>query len=73
MRKHGICIVVVLVALIMLASCSEGLAGSYTSESGRFTIEFRNDGTCTWYQLEPLYDDVTEIFFEGTYEKEDDL
>lgn len=53
-----------LVAFVFICVACGSLSGTYRSESKKYSIEFKRNGTCTWYQ--------DGMFFNGTYEKEDD-
>ena len=60
------CIALVLVFALCLALCAcsgNSLNGKYVSESGTYTVEFKRDGSCTWYQ--------DGSFFNGTYQQVD--
>lgn len=66
-KKFSLCALLVLslsLSMIALTGCGHKLSGKYKSESGRYEIQFKNNGDCTWYQ------DGT--FFEGTYEWDKD-
>lgn len=42
----------ILAATLSLCACSEKeemLSGTYVGESGTYSVELREDGTCTWY------------------------
>ena len=43
-------VVVVLLIVALATGWFWMLGGSYTSESGRYTVEFTKTGKCTWYQ-----------------------
>ena len=65
--KKLISAICILTASLSLCACSEKeemLSGTYVGESGVYSIELSEDGTCTWY------DDGTA--YEGNYEKEED-
>ena len=64
MKKKIIVFFLAVVLCLTLCSCGSKLNGTYVSESGRFTIEFKTDGTCTWYQ--------DGLYFHGTYDKTDE-
>lgn len=66
-KKFLLIICLFSILLFSLSSCSpsDKLSGKYISESGDYSVEFKSDGTCRWYQK--LLD--TETFFDGTYEK----
>ena len=75
-------LLLVIVFLISLTACTQienplenkeetkasTLSGRYASSGNKYSVEFREDGTCTWYQ--PIMGAMT--FFEGTYQKIDD-
>lgn len=63
--KKLVSIILVVACLLCLYACgvSGVLNGTYMSESGKYKVEFRNDGTCTWYQ--------DKAFFYGTYQRKD--
>ncbi len=62
--KKIIVLILVFAMLLSFVACSANtLNGKYTSTSGRYSIDFDRDGTCTWYQ--------SGTFFKGTYEKID--
>ena len=65
----SILLIVVAIVLFVFYLTANTLSGKYVSESGKYTVEFNRDKTCIWYQ-EILGSDT---FFEGTYEKEDDV
>jgi len=45
---------------VSLCACAGGsLRGKYISESGEYTLEFKSNGTCVWYE--------DGSFFNGTY------
>lgn len=56
---------VLTVVLLFLCACgvTGTLNGTYMSESGEYKVEFKNNGTCTWYQ--------DGVFFNGEYQKTD--
>lgn len=56
-------VVLIFLLFFYLTSCNSGLSGKYTSENGKYKIEFKDDTTCTWYE--------SGLFFNGTYEKID--
>ena len=59
--KKVIALVLVFVMCISLCACgTKTLSGTYVSESGRYTVEFKDDGLCTWYQ--------DGKFFNGTFQ-----
>ncbi len=64
MSKKIIALLIAFVLCFTLCSCGSKLNGTYTSESGRFTIEFKTNGTCTWYQ--------DGLYFYGTYDTTDE-
>lgn len=79
--------VVLSFAMLFLAACGSSLSGRYVSESGVYEIEFKSDGSCTWYEVIPdiqeavkeydkegelQYDPDDTYIFYGTYEKTDD-
>lgn len=49
--------------IIACSNNSSSLTGTYTSEDDQYSIKFKANNTCTWYQ--------GEDFFNGTYEYED--
>ncbi|MCD8361530.1 MAG: hypothetical protein LUC98_01005 [Lachnospiraceae bacterium] len=55
-------LVIAIVAVIL--SRGSGLSGTYTSESGYYSVSFDSKDECTWYQ--------SGLSFEGSYEKSDD-
>ena len=62
-----------LLMLVALVGCNGSrnhgdLEGKYVSESGKYTIEFKKDNTCIWF--EDFFG--SQYFFEGTYEKDGD-
>lgn len=63
--KKIIAFVLVIVLCLTLCACAEDagntLNGKYVSESGKYTIEFERNGSCTWYQ--------DGSFFNGTYQQ----
>lgn len=60
--KKIIALSLVLVICFSLSACdNSALNGVYVSESGKYSIDFKGDGICTWYQ--------DGAFFNGTYEK----
>lgn len=61
---YGIVSVVLIVVIAWSIINTHTLNGIYESKSGRYTVQFERDGTCTWYQ------DGT--FFSGVYEKNDE-
>ena len=62
MRKKLLTIVLTLLCIFMLNGCGAStISGTYSSEDGKYSIEFSSDSECTWYQ------DGT--FFNGTYKK----
>lgn len=61
MKKLTTFITILSLSLLLCACGASSLTGTYTSESGRYDIEFEKDGMCTWYQ--------DGMFFEGSYEK----
>jgi hypothetical protein len=64
MKKRLLAVSIMLAVLLLaLAGCG-GLSGTYESESGAYSIEFKGSSECTWYQ--------DGSFFDGTYEKTDD-
>ena len=48
---------------LSLFGCSNSIKGKYTSESGLYTVEFKDDDECLWYQ--------DGFVFYGAYEKID--
>ena len=66
--KKILVILLSIVTIFTVTSCSQrdDILGKYVSESGKYTVEFKEDNICIWYQ--EILD--TETFFEGTYEKE---
>lgn len=61
MKKTISLVLIISIALLFCSCFSDSLNGTYTSESGLYSIEFNKDGSCTWYQ--------DGMFFDGTYEK----
>ncbi len=59
-----ICIMVFTLSLCACSEKEEKLSGTYVSESGVYSIELSEEGTCTWY------DNGTE--YRGFYVKEED-
>ena len=66
--KKVLVIFLSIVTIFTFVSCSQrnDILGKYVSESGKYTVEFKEDNICIWYQ--EILD--IETFFEGTYEKE---
>lgn len=64
MRKKGLSIICMILILSVLFVGCGGLSGTYTSENGKYSVEFTSGSECTWYQ--------DGSFFNGTYEKTDD-
>lgn len=63
-KKISSMICVIMVLCILFTGCGSGLSGTYTSENGKYSVEFTSGSECTWYQ--------DGSFFNGTYEKTDD-
>ena len=63
MKKFIIALLILAICLVFCSCGGGALRGTYESESGRYSIDFESNGTCTWYQ--------SGKFFEGTYEKYD--
>ena len=62
MIKRAISILLSVVLLTVLIACSSNsLYGTYVSDSGTYTVIFKKDGTCRWFESETVLD--------GTYEK----
>lgn len=61
---RAVALVLVVTIVLCLAGCGgNSLNGKYVSESGTYTVEFKSDGSCTWYQ--------GGAFFNGTYQQVD--
>lgn len=63
MKKFIVLVLVVALCLTLCACGENSLKGKYVSESGIYTVEFRSDGSCIWYQ--------DGGFFNGTYQQVD--
>lgn len=63
MKKYIALFLVVALCLALCACGGNSLNGTYVSESGKYTVEFKSDGSCTWYQ--------DGAFFNGTYQQVD--
>ncbi len=59
-----ICIMMLAMSLCACSEKEEMLSGTYVSESGTYSIELNEDGTCAWYDNGNKW--------EGKYEKEED-
>ena len=66
--KKVLLILLSIITVFTLCSCSQrnDILGKYVSESGKYTVEFKENNICIWYQ--EILDN--ETFFEGTYEKD---
>ena len=66
--KKVLLILLSIITVFTLCSCSQrnDILGKYVSESGKYTVEFKENNICIWYQ--EILD--TETFFEGTYKKD---
>ena len=64
MKRAITLILVTLMVVFCLTGCGNKLSGTYKSENGLYSIEFKSNGECTWYQ--------DGSFFEGTYKVKDD-
>lgn len=63
MKKFIITLLVLVICLSFCSCAGNSLKGTYESESGRYSVDFESNGTCTWYQ--------SGKFFNGTYQKTD--
>lgn len=60
----AICIMIFTLSLCACSEKEDMLSGTYVSESETYSVELREDGTCTWYDNGEAWD--------GTYVKEED-
>ena len=62
--KRYLGLFLVFMLCLTLCACSENsLSGKYVSDPAYITVEFKRDGSCTWYEDNTL--------FNGTYQKVD--
>lgn len=63
MKKFISALLILAICLVFCSCGGNSLIGTYESESGRYSVDFKPNGTCTWYQ--------SGKFFDGTYQKTD--
>lgn len=63
MKKYLAISMILILCLTLCACGGNSLNGKYVSESGKYSVEFERDGSCTWYQ--------DGSFFDGTYQQVD--
>lgn|GEM_PF-2056695 len=54
-------VIVVLISLLLLIRMNNTLSGTYMSESGNYSVSFKRNGTCIWYE--------DDMVFLGEYKK----
>ena len=70
MRKIlSVIICFIMICLCVSCAAKNEVQGKYVSESGKYTLEMKDENVCVWYQ------EIAgkETFFEGTYEKDGEI